>query len=316
MEKNFMSVEFGTNQIKLLLGDSRDLRRVVTVPTPDHLVSDGVISSFDAMAELLRQACRENKLKARACAAVLPRSLAFTRCTNLPVMSAKQLELNLPYEFRDYITQGKEKYQYDYAVLNMAAESMDLMACAALKTDILQYQDMFRAAGLKLERLLPEEFAYRNLMLRLASGSDQPLCLIDLGHAATRVHIFVGERYEITRVIELGGAAVDDAIAEQLGIDSHLARVKKESDQDGVTTLEACRDIYRAIAAEITRCVNFYGYDSGTELKNACVVGGGAGNRALMQELSQSTGLALMTGLPGDLTRCIDAAAALGALWQ
>lgn len=83
-------------------------------------------------------------------------------------MTEKELRLNLPYEFRDYISQGKDRYVYDYAMLGMRndadgqPEGMDLLAVAAPKRSHRRlYRDVPSRRYLKLKVALPEQAAYQ-----------------------------------------------------------------------------------------------------------------------------------------------------------
>ena len=235
---------------------------------------------------------------------VLPPALAFTRRTVLPAMTEDQLRINLPYEFRDYINQEKDKYVYDYAVLGMEyggdgkPRQMELMAAAALKSTVREYTDMFRRAGFKLVLAAPEEFAYAALIrkyeARRPEEQGQERCIIDLGHAATRVHIYTGDRFEVTRAVDQGGAAVDAAIAEALNVDEHIARTHKLANHNGCLELEECRAVYRAVAVDIMRAVNFYGYNNPeSALRRAWICGGGVRNPVLLEQLRETVNLEL-----------------------
>ena len=59
--------------------------------------------------------------------------------------------------------------------------------------------------------------------------------------------------------------------------------------------METCRGIYRAIAVEIMRAVNFYGYSNpASALQTAWLVGGGARNAPLVEQLRQTVSLTLL----------------------
>ncbi len=327
MSKKIIGVDLGVSEVKFAVVNGNVIEKTVHVQTPENLIRNGMPASPEAMAVFFKQAASQNGLRGGAWALSLSPSQSFTRCVTVPQMNIEQLELNLPYEFRDYITQGKEKYQYDYAVLEKrrgedgAGDEMDLMACAALKTTLVQLQATFRRSGFKLKRIIPEEFAYRNLLRQARDQGDDPVCLIDLGHASTRVHIFKGERFEVTRIIDTGGTHQDAVIAELLSVDPFLARTRKQANQDGVLEAEPCLELYRSIALEIMRAINFYNYDSRANLEKVYVMGGGAMNPFLLKELEETLGLEIRDAaelLPkvraGDAP-CLFASAA-GAAWQ
>ncbi len=329
MSKKIIGVDLGVSEVKFAVLNNFYIERTVRVQTPENLIRGGMPVSPEAMAVFLKEAAAENGLHGRAWALSLSPSQSFTRCVTVPRMNVEQLELNLPYEFRDYITQGKEKYQYDYAVLETrkgedgAGDEMDLMACAALKSTLVELQSTFRQAGMRLKRIVPEEFTYRNLIRETCPEGDNPVCLIDLGHSSTRIHIFKGERFDVTRTIEMGGAYQDTTIADLLNVDPFSAHTKKQSNQNGILGEEECLDFYRTIALEIMRAINFYNYDSQAAMEKIYVMGGGALNQYLLKELE--TGLDLEIRNVAELLpksrgvekeTCCLFAAAVGAAWQ
>jgi len=327
MAKKMIGVDLGVSEVKFALLNGDTVEKTAHVQTPENLIRDGLPVSPEAMAVFFKEAASREGLRSRAWALSLSPAQSFTRCVTVPKMNLEQLELNLPYEFRDYITQGKEKYQYDYAVLatrpgeDGAGDEMDLMACAALKATLLSLQASFRQAGFRLKRIVPEEFAYRNLFRQKGVEGEDPVCLIDLGHTSTRVHIFKGERFEVTRIIDMGGAYHDGVIAELAGVDPYIARTRKQANQEGILKEEASLEVYRSVALEVMRAINFYNYDSRTSLETVYAMGGGALNPYLLKELEATLGLEIKNAaelLPESREgagACLFASA-VGAAWQ
>lgn len=332
MAKTTIGIDIGAGALKMVQWDGAQIRRAVSAPLPDNLVKEGRIVSYEAMADFIKETARGNRVSGRDCAVVLPAGLAFLRRVSLPAMSVDQLAVNLPYEFRDYLTMGKDQYFYDYAVNELrknedgAPLELDLTAAAVPKAVIAEYRDMFRRAGLKLRTAVPAECAYANL-LRFHAGTDpsgaaREYCILDLGHAATRVHIFAGPRFEATRVIDYGAGTVDLAIADALSVDEHVARTFKESNHDGAQELEGPRNIYTAIATEMRKAVNFYRFNNReSDLRDAYCCGGGARiaaltdaiGRAVDLDLHSAAGLMPPAGVEEDLSPF---AAAAGAAMQ
>ena len=167
-----------------------------------------------------------------------------------------------------------------------------VLPAAAAKSTIREYLEMFRRAGFQMALAAPEEFAYAALIRlyekRNPKAAGQEHCFIDLGHSAVRVHIYTGARFEVTRVVDRGGAALDAAIADSLNVDEHIARTYKLADHNGCLGLEACQSVYRSIAVEIMRAINFYGYNNpSSALGHAWLCGGGTHNALLLEHLRE-----------------------------
>ncbi|MFR1638106.1 MAG: hypothetical protein ACLSVD_02450 [Eggerthellaceae bacterium] len=104
---------------------------------------------------------------------------------------------------------------------------------------------------------LPEQAAYQNLV----GGNPRALancCVIDFSHHMTKLHFFLDGAYDVARVIEIGGIDIDRAIANEYGVDEHVADQYKRTDYQGAQRSEAARAVYQSIAIEIGRALNFY----------------------------------------------------------
>lgn len=304
MPSNIIAFDIGTAQVKLTWFSGKTYKLAVSAPVPDGLVRGGVIVSMDAMADFLWQLAKENGLPRRAQAAVvLPAALTFTRVTELPPMTAGQLTYNLPFEFKDYLTHEKSQYYFDYAVQELTRDEngqvkqMKLFACAALRSTVEDYRNMFARAGMRLVSAIPEEAAYAAL---LAAGSAQPNsdadhCLVDVGHTGIRMYVLRGDRFITRRTIDLGVADLIRSISQRQGVDEHIALAHLLSDYDGATTDPASLDIYHRMAAEITKAVNFYNYNNREKtLERVYLCGGGAAIPQIHDAIRQLTDLEII----------------------
>ncbi len=297
--------DIGTGYIKLAQCGKHGVERLYTQKLPENLVRAGEIISFEAMSEYLREMRRKYHIARANCAVILPAQVAFMRRVTLPAMSTEQLRLNFPYEFRDYAASGKEKFFYDYAVQEILRDEdgkpteMNLLAAAASKDIIGEYRAMFRRAGLHLRTAIPAECAYANLMRRYAvvqpDHAPQEYCIIDIGQTATRLHIFDhGNQFDTTRVIDIGTADFDRAVAEARNVDEHIAHTYMDANHDGVQEAEEARSIYSTISVESMKAVNFYRFNNrNTQLEHAYYCGGGAYITPLIKMIGQMTGLTM-----------------------
>ncbi|MEG0302104.1 MAG: pilus assembly protein PilM [Gordonibacter sp.] len=299
MGKTYTGVDIGNYSLKLVVSDGVSIKHLAVVPLPEGLVTEDRIVSFDAMADFIKQTASDMGGASREVAVLLPRSLSLTRRLHIPAMTEKELEINLPYEFRDFIQQGKDKYFFDYAVLATQTdakgipESMDLLAVAAAKQVIEDYQEMFKRASMKLRIALPHQAALQNLM----GGNSKALancCIADFSHESTKLHFFVSGAYDVTRTIDIGSIDVDRAIAQTFGVDEHIANGYKHANFEGALTCDQAMLVYESIAVELGRALHFYGFnnpDSLIEVVYCC--GGGASVEPLMNAVVAQTDVEL-----------------------
>ena len=287
MAGNIVSFDIGSAQVKLVWLAGGACRAAAAAPVPDGLVRGGTIVSMDAMADFLHQMAREHGLPRHAAAAVvLPPPLVFTRITELPPMTEGQLTYNLPFEFKDYLTQEKNRYYFDYAVQELVRDGdggvkrMKLFACAALKDTIESYRNMFTRAGFRMRLALPEEAAYAAVLTDYVARKQPEsgdYCLVDVGHTGIRMYILRDGQFVTRRVIDLGMRDLIRSISQRQGVDEHIALAHMLSDYEGAMSEPESLDLYHRMAAEITKAVNFYNYNNRQQaLRRVYLCGGGA----------------------------------------
>ena len=293
--------DIGENSVKMVYFSGRELKRAITAELPDAMVSNGRILSMDAMADFIRDMAKGHGIPLTNAAMVLNTGDHFVRSVTLPLMTEQQLRYNLPYEFRDFLTEEKNRYFFDYSmqgILNGSdgqPEKMELFACAMLKSSVEEYRAMFRRAGFRQRVLTPDESAYGALLeehIAHHGGEDTDRCIVSLGHRSTYLYIFHGSSFDSRRGVEAGGAELDSLIADHCGVDVHVAHSYKHSDYNGVLEADYAQELYARLAGEIVRAVNFYNYNNrDRELKELYLCGGGAGIAALRETIAETTRL-------------------------
>lgn len=286
MSKPILGLDFGSGTLKMVVAHNGKILGSYVENMPDSLVKNGQITSYEAMAEFLKTAMRKNQITTTDVAISVSPAISYSKTVTLPKMTIEELKINLPYEFKDYIVQGKEKYNFDYAVIDINDSDMTLMACAALKIDIYDLKEMCRMANLKLVRVVPDEFAIKAILDNYAD--DQAVCVVDFGHEKTMVHMFNKHSFDTNRTIDIAGATIDETIAEIKNVDVHLARVQKENNTDEIIQHEKVRDIINRLSLDIMRAINFYNYGSDSQITKCYVCGGGSCPKGVIDELKET----------------------------
>lgn len=327
---SYLGIEIGNRRIKLAETKNERLIRFAVEDLPDDMVRDGEILQWEAMADLIREFIRKHGFSCKKGAVVVPDSIAYTRRTRMPAMSAAQLEFNLAYEFHDFISDEKDKYIYDYSMVDLIRDEegnvteMDLLAVAVSKDIMDRYLQMFKRAGLKLVMATPESRAIGNVCHRLYPEMAQgDFAVLDLGSSATRVDIFSQGIYEVTRTIDTGCRTITDAIADSVGCDPHIAEINLRENRDNVQSLEACQDLYGRIAIDVMRAINYYTFENrDNNLETMYYCGGGAGIGPLVEEIRSTVQLELVPlsiitgGVGGSEQALMDGPAAIGLCWN
>lgn len=323
MAKSCLGIDIGKDQLKLVLMKGETIQKAVSVQMPEGLLKEGRIVSVETTGELIRKTMKENKIRCKEAAVVVSSGVCFLRNVTMPEMTADQLVYNLPYEFRDYITDELKKYVFDYSwgsaeELPKAKKpkkqpkkkkgeekpdekaedseerrgEMELLAAAAPLEAIDDLRLMARKAGLKLTFAAPEVSACENLLhykLKEESDKDKEYGILDLGSTSSRLLIFKGDRHQVTRIIERGMELVEELLADSLHIDIHLAHTWLLTNHEDCVNSEICQDAFSQISVELMRALNFYQFSNpDSRLEDIYICGGGASIESMRESLKEN----------------------------
>lgn len=320
MAKSCLGIDIGKDQLKLVLMKGENIVKTASVQMPEGLLKDGRIVSVETTGELIRKTMKENKIRCKEAAVVVSSGICFPRNVTMPEMTAEQLVYNLPYEFRDYITDELKKYVFDYSwgsgeempkgkklkkaskkkkkeekpeeEENQKRNEMELLAAAAPLEVMEELRLMTRKAGLKLTFAAPEVSACENLLhykLRNEQDKDKEYGILDLGSTSSRLFIFKGDRHQVTRVIERGMEQVEELLADNFHIDIHLAHTWLLANHEDCIHSEVCQDAFSQISVELMRALNFYQFSNpDSRLEDIYICGGGASIATMRQSLEEN----------------------------
>lgn len=295
MAHRMIGLEFGADTLKIALVRGSALRKAAIEKLPDGLIREGRPTSAAALVDFLRAALKRHGIRGGSCALVLPGSLLIAQHVTMPVMDRRETELNLPYEFRDFVGRDGGKYLYDYTVTALRGKEMELYAAAVLKEAVEEYSAILKRAGLKLKVAIPAEMAWANL-LRQSTGLPRELCIVDLGHNTARVNIFDEGCFVMGKDIEMAGSHLDKRIAAREKVDISIARSLKEENTNQIHEAPYLADAYQALTVEVLKVAHFYSYSGssrGGQPEHLYYCGGCSGIGPLRAALEKGTGMAL-----------------------
>lgn len=324
MAKTILGVDIGHDTLKLALVKGNVVKKVAMKEMPQNLIRDARVISTETMGELIRMTMKENGIRCKNAAISLHHDNVYIRSVTMPLMTIDQLTYNLPFEFRDYISDELQNYVFDYSIINdkdavtdnneVTEEDGDnilkLMAVAAPKSIMEETREIMARGSLKLVSAAPSICAFQNLIREFQKrGADpgQEYCIIDMGYNSIRMHMFKGDRHVITRALEVGMRNLDTVIADAYSVDSHLAHTYLMTNYEDCQNKEYCINAYGNIAVEMIRALNFYRFSNqNSKLNDVWLCGGGANivplNKALAENLDMKihSGKELIPARAGD----------------
>ena len=276
---------------------------------PDNAVKDGLIQYWDAMAEFLRDTLKQHGIKCKNVIFSVPLNGVYIRNIELPLMNLQQLELNLPFEFHDYISESSDKYFYDYAVIEKTDKSMRLQAVACSKELIERYRKMAKAAKLVPIGLVPEVIGIQRILgaykQQFSIEEQKDFAILDMGDESFKIHFYNKGIYNATRTFEPGGQALAEKISEINGTDIHISHLALEDNLNNIQSHPSLVQIYESRAVEIMRALNFYSYSNNNNNIDTLYYCGGVSNiRKYIKVLSETINLPVRP--LGDLVAVMD----------
>lgn len=322
MAKAILGVDIGNDSLKLALVKGTKVKKTAIAPMPKGLIRDGRVVSPQSLSELIRKTMKANKIKAQRAALILSNEVVFIRNVTMPWMNAEQLAYNLPFEFRDYISDELKNYVCDYAMISTpeelqaqleaedeqdsgeetdnsnASESgrkMELTAIAVPNTVMEESRALIRMSKLKMMKTAPTISAYTGLIRALKKNKvslPEEMCILDLGYQSIRMYIFKGDCHEVTRVLETGLSSLDSVIADAYNVDIHLAHTYLLTNYEDCQNKEFCSNAYGNIAVELMRALNFFRFSNpDTNLSDVWLCGGGASIKPLKNTIMETLDL-------------------------
>ena len=266
MRKDIVGIEIGMCTTSIVEVKNGEVKNYVSFDTPENAVgADGLIA-YEAMADTIKEKLKEEKIQAKDVALVLPDANVYLHKTVMPVMTEKQLLVNLPYEFHDMLQDTKDRYAYDYVVTSVIKDGdtpkeMEILAAAVDKKVIEEYKEMFKRVGLHLVRLEPRELALACFMKNYALDTGDRM-LLNLGDTETVLDMYRNGVYDTSRTLDMGLQTIVEESANLLNCDPHVARNKLFTSDTQVLKEESVVDIYNRISVEIMRSINYYSYEN------------------------------------------------------
>ena len=297
--KSVLGFDLGGNQIKIVEIKKNKVVKFVKEDMPDGIISDGEITAWETLYEFLYGVISQNRFRAKNARLVLPdKQVNLIRITT-PIMSEKQLAVNLPFEFKDFISDDSEAYIYDYALKGITQDEngndtgYDILACATSSALMDKYIELFDRLHLNLEMATPQCLCIETLMKRInPSLADEDFAVIDLGYSTTRINIFSNGIYDTARTIDTGCRNIVERITALKECNDDEAIHYMNENTEGILDSPEIMDICSDIAINIMRAVNYYAYEKqNNELHNLYVCGGGATIPQLVSELDENVPL-------------------------
>jgi len=295
MASKMIGIDIGSNMLKMAVCANGNVKKAAVAPIPEYLTQDGRVAVPDAMTDFIKKMLKANKIGRGDCALILPRQTVIATRLSMPIVSEKEIMLNLPFEFRDFIGKDIASYDYDYVICGEKDGIMDIYAAAVRRDLVEEYYSIFKKAGLTLKIAVPAEIAWANL-IRRAKEVPGKLGILDIGHASTGIRIYSGDNFIMGRDLDMAGSTLNDNIAFELNVDAFSAHTRKEANTDDILNSAFLQETYDSLGMQVANILHFFSYSDTSEggaLEHVYYCGGTSMIPLLRDALAENTGLTL-----------------------
>ncbi|MHB1330800.1 MAG: type IV pilus assembly protein PilM [Minisyncoccota bacterium] len=186
---------------------------------------------FDLMKE------KEVNVTTRLAGVSIPFASSLMSVIEMPEVSQKQLEVMMPIEARKYIPVPISEVMLDWSVVPKPAspdeddddtkanlKRIDVLVVAIHNDTIARYQNIIGKAGLEAGFYEIEIFS---TMRSVVEESLQPIMIMDMGAASTKLYIIERGIIRASHTVNRGAQDITSAISQSLGISIEKAEVMK-----------------------------------------------------------------------------------------
>lgn len=220
-----------------------------------------------------------------------------TRFLTLPVKSKKKADLMLPFQLEEDIPYALNDIHYAY---KMEAQKNQHIALVELSKEELfeALYNNLRDKGILPGVLTTETSAVENYFNQTSIAG--PFCCIDIGHTTTKAYFFYNSRLLSTHVSYIGGANVNEMIAETYKIEMDEAIIYKhqsafllntnqyESVETAQREFAAAMDrVFSPLVADFTRWRVGFKVNFGLAVQNVFLCGGSANIKNIASYLTE-----------------------------
>ena len=208
-------------------GQGFKLTMLSSVEIPEGLIQEGKITDSPGLAELIRSALAESKIKVDRVATAVPMREAVIRIIPVPAeLNDKELrEMVLDHEAGLYLPYPREEVDVDYQKLDVIVdedgiEKVQVLLVATKKEITESYIDTFGQAGLQVDVLEINSFALiRTIREQLRQfGSQEAAVLVDIEFDSTEIAIIVNGVPQFNRTVPIGTYQLQSALSRAMNL--------------------------------------------------------------------------------------------------
>jgi type IV pilus assembly protein PilM len=295
-------------------GQGYKIKLIHSSEVPEGIFNEGKIEDAPGLAQLIRQALDQNKIKVDKVATAVPMRESVIRIIPVPAeLDDKELrEMVLNHEAGLYLPYPREEVDVDYQKLGFfmdedGIEKVRVLLVATRREITDTYIETFKEAGLKIDVLEINSFALiRTIREQLRQFTPQEAAvLVDIEFDSTEIAIIVDGVPQFTRTVPIGTFQLQSALSLAMNLPPERntdilqgMTIPTDPDRTGGGNNPGMNALLRSLGEltdELRRSIDFYLNQSpGLEIAQLLLAGPGGGIAKLDEFFTQKLSLPTM----------------------
>lgn len=256
-------------------------------PTPPKgMLSESPVDE-EEMAQAIKKAAEEANIKTKMVNVALPENQVYTKVVEMPVLSDRELSQAIYWEAEQYIPVPLSNITLVWTVLKRPkvlkpSEKMEVLMVGAPSALIKKYQKIIGIAGFTVNSMETELLAsVRALAVGTPADPFPPSVIVSIGAVSTSLTIVRDGGMVFTYSTQVGGAAINRAIATDFGLTPAQAEEYKKvygvmGKSLGGKIGKSSTPILMSIVSEAKKAIAFYSqkYKDDFPIKQIILSGG------------------------------------------
>ena len=128
-EKDKIAIDLGASNIKIMVGNKKQVKLFETIKTPEGCIEDDKIVDLEQIKNLLQIFLKKNNVRTKQIGFVIHGQDVISRHTEVPIIDDKGIKTSLEWEMNQYLPKDINEYSIDYEII----EKIDTVEKKALK---------------------------------------------------------------------------------------------------------------------------------------------------------------------------------------
>lgn len=209
IKKPIFGLDIGYKSIKLVqikgTGNGAHLWGAVEASIPEGILRKEGIREKEKLVSAIKQAMAEAKphpITAKIVSSALPESLVFTKSIDLPKMSQKEINKNVPYQATEFFPIPPAETYMDWQVVGERDNRIEVLVVAAPKLVVSAITEVISMAGLELMGLETKPIAVARALIN--PRDDNTYLILDIGAKTSGLTCYDQHTIRLTSTTAIG----------------------------------------------------------------------------------------------------------------